>query len=152
MAVVLTAGNAITRRRGTGESATGTRSTAPDVRLTRRNGGTTIQRREGQRGRPPDVERAEAGLTFEGILDNGRVERLVVTLKLRKGTHQRAANQIAAGPPFDPADLGLRRHAVYLGDDLAVFVFEGEDVEHRVRGIVNDRVASASFAAWVPLL
>jgi hypothetical protein len=80
------------------------------------------------------------------------VERLVVTLKLRKGTQERAANLIAGGPPFDPADLGLFRHAVYLGDDLAIFVFEGEDVEQRVRRVINDPVASASFAAWVPLL
>jgi hypothetical protein len=80
------------------------------------------------------------------------VERLVVTLTLRKGTQERAANLLAAGPPFDPADLGLFRHAVYLGDDLAIFVFEGEDVEQRVRRVINDPVASASFAAWVPLL
>jgi hypothetical protein len=82
----------------------------------------------------------------------GPVERLVVTLKLRKGTQERATKLIEAGPPFDPAELGLFRHAVYLGDDLAIFVFEGEDVEQRVRGVINDPVASASFVAWVPLL
>ena len=80
------------------------------------------------------------------------VERLVVTLKLRKGTQERAAKLIAAGPPFDPADLGLARHAVYLGDELVIFAFEGEDVEDRVRVVINDPVRSASFAAWVPLL
>jgi len=80
------------------------------------------------------------------------VERLVVTLRLRKGTQERAAELIAAGPPFDPADLGLARHAVYLGNDLAIFAFEGEDVEERVRMVINDPVRSASFAAWVPLL
>jgi hypothetical protein len=80
------------------------------------------------------------------------VERLVVTLKLRKGTHERAAELIAAGPPFDPGDLGLARHAVYLGNDLAIFAFEGADVEERVRVVINDPVRSASFAAWVPLL
>lgn len=80
------------------------------------------------------------------------VERLVVTLKLRKGTGDRAADLISAGPPFDPADLGLARHAVYLGDDLVIFAFEGEDVEQRVRSLINDPVRSASFAAWMPLL
>jgi hypothetical protein len=70
------------------------------------------------------------------------VERLVVTLKLRKGTQERAAKLIAAGPPFDPADLGVARHAVYLA-------FEGKDVEKRVRVLINDPVLSASFAAWV---
>lgn len=80
------------------------------------------------------------------------MERLVVTLRLRKGTQERAAELIASGPPFDPADLGLFRHAVYLGDDLAIFAFEGEEVEERVRVVINDPVRSASFAAWVPLL
>jgi hypothetical protein len=80
------------------------------------------------------------------------VERLVVTLKLRKGTQERAAELIAAGPPFDPADLGLARHTVYLGNDLVIFAFEGDDVEERVRMVINDPVRSASFAAWMPLL
>jgi hypothetical protein len=80
------------------------------------------------------------------------VERLVVTLKLRKGTHERAAKLVAAGPPFEPADLGLARHAVYLGNDLVIFAFEGEDVEQRVRVVIDDPVRSASFTSWVPLL
>jgi hypothetical protein len=49
------------------------------------------------------------------------VETLVVTLKLRKRTDEQAAKLIAAGPPFDPADLGLARHAVYLGGDPLIF-------------------------------
>jgi hypothetical protein len=84
--------------------------------------------------------------------DNEYVERLVVTLKLRDGMQARAADLIAAGPPFEPADLGLKRHSVYLGDDLVIFVFEGEDVDKRVGALVNDPVPSASFAAWTPLL
>ena len=39
-------------------------------------------------------------------------ERLVVTLKLQGGMQVRAAELIAAGPPFDPADLGLARIGV----------------------------------------
>ena len=66
------------------------------------------------------------------------VERLVVTLKLRKGTQEQAAKLIAAGPPFDPGDLGLARHAVYLGNDLVIFAFEGKEVEERVRMVIDD--------------
>jgi hypothetical protein len=80
------------------------------------------------------------------------VERLVVTLRLRQGTEKRAAELIAAGPPFDPAGLGVARHAVYLGRDVVIFVFEGNDVEQRVGAIINDPVSSASFGAWMPLL
>ena len=80
------------------------------------------------------------------------VERLVVTLKLRKGAQEQAAALIDAGPPFDPAELGLVRHTVYLGDDLVIFNVEGEDDEQRVRSVINDPVPSASFGHWVPLL
>ncbi len=80
------------------------------------------------------------------------MERLVVTLKLQDGMQERATDLIAAGPPFDPQDLGLARHSVYVGDDLVIFVFEGENVEGRVSALVNDPVRSASFAAWTPLL
>jgi hypothetical protein len=80
------------------------------------------------------------------------VERLVVTLRLREGTQEQARELITTGPPFDPADLSLVRHSVYLGGDLVIFVFEGEDVEQRVASLINDRVSSASFGAWMPLL
>jgi hypothetical protein len=53
--------------------------------------------------------------------------------------------------PFDPADLGLARHTVSLGDDLVIFAFEGEDIEQRVASLINDRVSSASFGAWMLL-
>jgi hypothetical protein len=80
------------------------------------------------------------------------MDRLVVTLKIRKGTEERAAELIAEGPPFDPADIGLARHAVYLGGDLVIFTFEGEDVEQRVRSLINDPVRSTAFTHWAPLL
>jgi hypothetical protein len=86
------------------------------------------------------------------VRNNELVKRLVVTLKLREGTEKRAAELIAEGPPFDPSDLALSRHAVYLGDDLVIFAFEGEEVEQRVRSVINDPVRSASFAAWMPIL
>lgn len=79
------------------------------------------------------------------------MERLIVTLRLREGTQEQARELIAAGPPFDPADLGLARHTVSLGDDLVIFAFEGEDIELRVASLINDRVSSASFGAWMLL-
>ena len=33
-----------------------------------------------------------------------------------------------------------------------IFAFEGEDVEQRVRVVIDDPVRSASFTSWVPLL
>jgi hypothetical protein len=83
----------------------------------------------GRERKTPRASSARRVPVAYGIRIMASVGRLVVTLKLRKGTQERAAKLIAAGPPFDPADLGLARHAVYLGDELVIFAFEGEDVE-----------------------
>ena len=32
-----------------------------------------------------------------------------------------------------------------------IFAFEGEDIELRVASLINDRVSSASFGAWMLL-
>jgi hypothetical protein len=80
------------------------------------------------------------------------MERIAVTARLKEGVEARARELIAAGPPFDAREVGLRTHDVYLGPDLVVFVFEGGGVEEKLSEIVNDRISSGSFSAWAPLL
>jgi hypothetical protein len=41
---------------------------------------------------------------------------------------------------------------VFLADEAVVFVFEGPQIEGLVRDLVNERVSSAGFAVWAPLL
>ena len=43
------------------------------------------------------------------------MERIAVIAQLRPGTEEQAKQLLAAGPPFDPASLGLTSHDVYLG-------------------------------------
>jgi nucleotide-binding universal stress UspA family protein len=80
------------------------------------------------------------------------MERVAITAKLNKGSEARARDLVAAGPPFDPSRAGLTRHGVYVGHDIVVFVFEGEGVAERLSHVLNDRLNSASFSAWAPLL
>ncbi len=75
-----------------------------------------------------------------------------IALELVAGSRETAEELIAKGPPFDLAEAGFTRHWILLGNDRAVFVFEGEEVEQRVRDIVDDPVRSASLAAWAPIL
>ena len=82
----------------------------------------------------------------------GVMERIAVTARLKQGCEVRARELLAGGPPFDARELGLRKHDVYLGQDLVVFVFEGGGVEETLSEIVNDRITSGSFSAWAPLL
>jgi hypothetical protein len=80
------------------------------------------------------------------------VERIAVIAQVRPGSEEQAKRLLAAGPPFDPASLGLISHDVYLGQGAVIFVFEGLEVERRVADLVNDPAASGSFSAWGPLL
>jgi hypothetical protein len=80
------------------------------------------------------------------------VERIAVIAQLRPGSEERAKSLLAAGPPFEPATLGLTSHDVYLGHDAVVFVFEGREVERSVSDLVNDPASSGSFSAWGPIL
>lgn len=50
----------------------------------------------------------------------------------------RAAELLEAGPPFDPADVGLTRHEVYVSAGEVVFVFEGPEVDTVVSDLVDD--------------
>jgi hypothetical protein len=82
----------------------------------------------------------------------GRVQRIGIALDLIAGSRERAEELIADGPPFDLAAAGFVRNSILLGNDRAVFIFEGEDVERLVRDIVDDPVRSASLAVWAPIL
>jgi hypothetical protein len=83
------------------------------------------------------------------------VDRVAVVARLKEGCAERAAELVANGPPFDPADVGLDRHVVYISGEEIVFVFEGREVEW----IVDDLVTTpfqwplmAAFDAWRPLV
>ena len=80
------------------------------------------------------------------------MNRIAITVKLKEGSEARARDLVAAGPPFDPSRAGLTQHGVFVGPDFAVFVFEGEDVVQRLSLLLNDRLNSASFSRWAPLL
>ena len=80
------------------------------------------------------------------------MQRVVLTAKLKPGSHEAAAELLRAGPQYDPDEIGLVRHGVYLGSSEVVFLFEGPDVENRLRDLLNDQAVTASFAAWGPLL
>ena len=76
------------------------------------------------------------------------MDRLVIVARLKGDAHARAQRLIEQGPPFEPEDLGFRRHAVYLTATDVVFVFEAPEVEWIVSDIIDDPVLSAAFGPW----
>lgn len=80
------------------------------------------------------------------------MERVAITARLKEGSEARARKLIRTGPPFDPGRAGLTQHSVFVGHDIVVFIFEGDGVGGRLSQLLNDRLNSASFSAWAPLL
>jgi hypothetical protein len=83
------------------------------------------------------------------------VRQVAIIARLKDGAEPRAAELLAKGPPFDPAERGFERHAVYLSATEVVFVFEGRDVD----SIVDDMIAepfswllSAALDEWRALV
>ena len=83
------------------------------------------------------------------------MQQLAVIARLKTGAEPRAAELIAGGPPFDPAESGLDRHAVYLSAGEVVFVFEGPEVEWIVDAMIENPFRwplTAAFDEWRPLV
>jgi hypothetical protein len=76
------------------------------------------------------------------------MDRLVIVARLQPGKHEDAERLLRHGPPFDPEELGMHRHAVYLTANEVVFLFEAPEVEWIVNDIVDDPVLSTAFAPW----
>ncbi len=66
------------------------------------------------------------------------MRRVAIVVRLKAGSGPRAAELIAAGPPFDLAETGIARHSVYLSAGEVVFVFEGREVEWMVDALVDE--------------
>ena len=79
-------------------------------------------------------------------------ERLAIIARLRPGSHERAKEILAAGPPYELADAGFRRHSIFLGGDTVVFVFEGPGIGTLVSKLIDDPASAGSFSTWAPLL
>lgn len=83
------------------------------------------------------------------------MERLAIVAHLKPGAEPLAAELVANGPPFDPGEKGLDRHAVYLSADDVIFVFEGHEVEWIVDGLLDEPfhwLVTAALEEWRPLL
>ena len=84
--------------------------------------------------------------------DLTETKRLAVVARLLPGSRERAKEIIAAGAPYELGETGLVRHQIFLGEETAVFVFEGPGVEGLVSRLIGDPASSGSFSVWGPLL
>jgi hypothetical protein len=80
------------------------------------------------------------------------MKRLMIVVRLRSDARDEAEVLLREGPPFDPAALGLERHAAYLTASEVAFVFEGAEVEWVVNELIDDPAISSYFEPWQKLI
>jgi hypothetical protein len=115
-----------------------------------------LERRTGEPVRIAGV--GQAGIISElaehlsSLLGEERVmSRAVVVLPLREGASEQAATLLRGGPPFDPQEVGLERHHVFLTESEVVFVFEADSRDAAEKLIGEGRFWSAA-SAWKDLV
>jgi hypothetical protein len=79
------------------------------------------------------------------------MSRAVLVLPLVEGAKKRVAELLRKGPPFDPEEVGLGRHQVFLTESEAVFLFEATSAEAAERLLSSSGVWTAA-AAWKDLV
>ena len=85
------------------------------------------------------------------LADERSTSRAVVVLPLVEGGADRAAELLRGGPPFDPEEVGLGRHQVFLTESEAIFLFEAESSMAADWLLSEDRLWAAA-AAWKELV
>lgn len=77
---------------------------------------------------------------------------VAVVCPLRPGAAETARVLVAEGPPFDLAGAGIARHLVLVGEEEAVFVFEGPEARGAVERLATSPGVWRAAAAWRDLL
>ena len=82
------------------------------------------------------------------------MDRIAIVVPFTAEQSDVVTKLLEAGPPYDLAEAGIARHAVYVTGREAVFVFEGPDIEWELDDLVHEshpQLAQA-LAQWRELL
>jgi hypothetical protein len=82
--------------------------------------------------------------------DDARIERYVLAGRLKPGERAAAERLFVAGPPFDPAEVGLSSHAAYLSGDHVYLVFEGENARSNALNLARKHIVEV--ARWQSII
>jgi hypothetical protein len=80
------------------------------------------------------------------------MKRLVVVVPLKPGNRSKVREILAAGPPFELVKTDFDRHDVFLTDDEAIFLFEGERAADGLRLPGDEPELWRAAEEWKPYL
>ncbi len=80
--------------------------------------------------------------------DRGHHRCVAVVVPLADGRCDVVRDFLAEGPPFEPAEIGLDSHSVFLTDHEAIFVFETEEGVQAFERILAEPELWDVISAW----
>jgi hypothetical protein len=95
--------------------------------------------------------RTSNAITWRRTTGESSASRAVVVVPLLEGAGKRAAELLRNGPPFDPDEVGLGRHQVFLTDSEVIFLFEADSAQTADNLLSNPRLWEAA-SAWKDLV
>jgi hypothetical protein len=85
------------------------------------------------------------------VTGEGSSSRVGVVLPLVPGAAGQVAELLRQGPPFDPDEIGLGRHQVFLTENEAIFLFEADSADAADR-LLSSAGVWAAAEAWKELV
>ena len=80
------------------------------------------------------------------------MRRIAFVAEIRPGRKADLERMLAGGPPFDLASAGFAHHRVYIGDNDAVFLFEGPNPLKSVQALATQRALTKQIAKTMGIL
>lgn len=77
---------------------------------------------------------------------------VALVVPLRRGSRAKALELIENGPPFDPHEVGLTGHQVFLTEQDAVFVFSGPGVRALLEQVAGDPGLWRAGLGWTKIV
>lgn len=84
--------------------------------------------------------------------ERSEAESVLVLLPVRPEALTEVRALIAAGPPFDPGEIGLDRHEVFVAEDEVAFVFHAPPNARALERLLQDPGLWEAAADWERVL
>jgi hypothetical protein len=128
-----------------GRSATDRINGRPSLVLERSTGESISITSVAQPGIVAELAERLTALQLNG---NKAEKRIAIVLPLKEGSKEAAQSLLAGGPPFDPEQVRLDRHEVFLTEHEAVFLFVSSLGLEALEPLLADPEFWRGAAAW----
>lgn len=94
------------------------------------------------------IDIADVAEKVAALQRTGTSTSVAIVVPLAEGRMEVVREFLAEGPPFDPAEIGLEGHRVFVTEREAIFVFDGAGGLQNLDRILAEREFWDVLSAW----